>query len=67
MRGICFIFNTDGSLFKRFLLLEKFFNLNQVPESMYSIVKDYKIKAISNKEDGSNDFICSITKWENFR
>jgi T4 RnlA family RNA ligase len=34
-------------------LLEKFFNLNQVPESMYSIVKNYKIKFVNNKEDGS--------------
>lgn len=53
MRGLTFVFNTDGSLFKRFVLLEKFFNLNQVPESMYSIVKDYKIKYVNNKEDGS--------------
>jgi T4 RnlA family RNA ligase len=40
-------------LYKRFLLLEKFFNLNQVPESMYSIVKNYKIKFVNAKEDGS--------------
>jgi T4 RnlA family RNA ligase len=53
MRGLTFVFNEDGSLYKRFLLLEKFFNLNQVPESMYSIVKNYKIKFINNKEDGS--------------
>ena len=53
MRGLTFVFNQDGTLFKRFLLLEKFFNLNQVPESMYSIVKDYKIKWVNNKEDGS--------------
>ena len=53
MRGLTFVFNKDGSLYKRFLLLEKFFNLNQVPESMYSIVKNYKIKFINNKEDGS--------------
>jgi T4 RnlA family RNA ligase len=53
MRGLTFVFNKDGSLFKRFLLLEKFFNLNQVPDSMYSIVKNYKIKFINNKEDGS--------------
>ena len=44
MRGLTFVFNKDGSLFKRFLLLEKFFNLNQVPNTMYSIVKNYKIK-----------------------
>jgi T4 RnlA family RNA ligase len=53
MRGICFVFNTDGTLYKRYLLLNKFFNLNQVPESLYSVVKDYKIKSISTKEDGS--------------
>lgn len=53
MRGLTFVFNKDGSIFKRFLLLEKFFNLNQVPESMYSIVKNYKIKFVNNKEDGS--------------
>jgi T4 RnlA family RNA ligase len=53
MRGITFVFNKDGSLYKRFVLLEKFFNLNQVPDSMYSVVKDYKIKYVNNKEDGS--------------
>lgn len=53
MRGITYVFNLDGSLFKRYLLLEKFFNLNQVPESMYSEIKDITIKSISNKEDGS--------------
>lgn len=53
MRGLSFVFNKDGSLYKRFLLLEKFFNLNQTPDSMYSVVKDYKIKFVNNKEDGS--------------
>ena len=53
LRGLTFVFNKDGSLFKRFLLLEKFFNLNQTPDSMYSVVKDYKIKWVNNKEDGS--------------
>jgi len=62
MRGICFVFNNDGSLFNRYILLEKFFNLNQVPESMYSIVKDYKIKYVNNKEDGS---IASFIKLPN--
>lgn len=64
MRGLTFVFNKDGSIFNRFLLLEKFFNLNQVPESMYSIVKDYKIKFINNKEDGS---IASFIKLPNGR
>lgn len=52
LRGITFVFDEDGS-YDRFLLLQKFFNLNQVPDSMYSVVKDYKIKNINNKEDGS--------------
>ena len=53
MRGITFVFNKDGTLYKRYILLEKFFNLNQVPGSMYSDVSDYKIMQINNKEDGS--------------
>lgn len=62
LRGISFVFNLDGTLYKRFLLLEKFFNLNQVPDTMYDIVKNYKIKSISNKEDGS---IASFIKLPN--
>lgn len=53
MRGLTFVFNEDGTVFNRYVLLEKFFNLNQVPDSMYSVVKDYKIKYVNNKEDGS--------------
>ena len=53
MRGLTFVFNEDGSLFKRYLLLHKFFNLNQVPESQYSLFSEYVIKSIYNKEDGS--------------
>lgn len=62
LRGLTFVFNTDGTLFKRYILLEKFFNINQVPESMYSVVKDYKIIQINNKEDGS---ICQFIKLPN--
>lgn len=62
MRGLVFVFNLDGTLFKRYVLLEKFFNLNQVPDTMYSVVKNYKIKFISNKEDGS---IASFIKLPN--
>jgi T4 RnlA family RNA ligase len=52
-RGITFVFNKDGSLYKRFFMLKKFFNLNQVEETQYSIVKNKKIKNITSKEDGS--------------
>lgn len=53
MRGLSFVFNKDGSLFKRYLLLDKFFNMDQTPCSLYSIVKDFKIKNVYVKEDGS--------------
>jgi T4 RnlA family RNA ligase len=62
MRGLTFVFNKDGSLFKRYVILEKFFNLNQVPDSMYSVVKNYKIRHVNNKEDGS---IASFIKLPN--
>jgi len=62
MRGLTFVFNKDGTLFNRYVLLEKFFNLNQVPDSMYSVVKDYKIRYVNNKEDGS---IASFVKLPN--
>ncbi len=62
MRGLTFVFNKDGSIFDRYVLLEKFFNLNQVPDSLYSVVKNYKIKFINNKEDGS---IASFVKLPN--
>lgn len=53
LRGLTFVFNKDGSLFKRYLLLKKFFNLNQVPETLYDRVKNFKIINVNNKEDGS--------------
>lgn len=53
LRGITFVFNKDGSLWKRFLMLPKFFNLNQIEETQYSKIKDKKIDHISVKEDGS--------------
>jgi len=52
-RGITFVFNKDDSLYKRFFMLKKFFNLNQVEETQYNLVKDKKIKNITTKEDGS--------------
>ena len=30
LRGLTFVFNSDGSVYKRFLLMEKFFNINAV-------------------------------------
>lgn len=53
IRGITFIFDTDGTLFRRYLLMHKFFNLNQTENTLYDVVKNYTIDSIFNKEDGS--------------
>jgi len=53
LRGLTFVFNEDGSLFKRYLLMKKFWNINQVPESLYDTIKNYKQISAYNKEDGS--------------
>ena len=53
MRGTTFVFNKDGSLWRKYMMLPKFFNLNQVETTQYLNVKDKKISHISAKEDGS--------------
>lgn len=53
LRGLTFVFNKDGTLFDRFLLLDKFFNLGQVEETEYDRVKDFEIDNVYSKEDGS--------------
>jgi T4 RnlA family RNA ligase len=53
LRGLAFVFNEDGSLFKRYLCLNKFFNLNQVEETQYSLIKNIPIKSLYDKCDGS--------------
>lgn len=53
MRGVTFVFNEDGTLFKKFLMLEKFFNLNQTEETQEHLLKNKKIKNVTIKEDGS--------------
>ena len=40
LRGLSYVFNEDGSLFKRYLLMNKFFNLNQVETTLYDNMKD---------------------------
>jgi len=53
MRGVTFVFNEDGTLYKRFLMLKKFFNVNQIEETQLSLLKNKKIKYVTVKEDGS--------------
>jgi T4 RnlA family RNA ligase len=53
LRGITFVFNEDGTLYKRYLLMNKFFNLNQVDETQYHLIKEIPIKYVHDKCDGS--------------
>lgn len=53
MRGLCFVFNQNDTLFKRYILMHKFFNLNEVAETNLNLVKDIPFKAIHDKADGS--------------
>jgi RNA ligase len=71
LRGLTFVFNKDGSFFKRFLLMEKFFNLNENESTSIDLVKNKKIKSVFFKEDGSiinfiqlpNGRILAKSKW----
>ncbi len=53
MRGITFVFNTDGSLYRRFLALPKFFNIGQTEKTLYDNIKNKKVISINDKMDGS--------------
>jgi T4 RnlA family RNA ligase len=53
MRGVTFVFNEDGTIWNKFLMLPKFFNLNQVASTQYDVVKNKEIVHVSSKEDGS--------------
>jgi T4 RnlA family RNA ligase len=64
MRGLTFVFNEDGSLYNRYLLMHKFFNLNQTENTQYGEVKNLSIKNVFNKEDGS---LATFVKLPNGR
>jgi T4 RnlA family RNA ligase len=69
IRGICFVFDVDGS-YKTFLMLNKFWNINQVTETLLPNLKEKKIKYIHTKYDGTlisfiklpNNFIIPKSK-----
>ena len=53
MRGTTFVFDENGKLWKRFFMLPKFFNINQVEATQYDKLKDKEILDAVSKEDGS--------------
>lgn len=60
LRGLTFIFNHDGTLFNHYLLLAKFFNINQCETTQYNILKNYEIECVHEKMDGS---VVSFVKF----
>lgn len=52
LRGLTFVEQKDGS-FKRFLMLDKFFNIGQTEDTLFDVVKDETIISVADKRDGS--------------
>lgn len=61
LRGITFVEQLDGS-WERFILMNKFFNVNQTNKWMYDDLKDKKIVRVQDKLDGS---IISFIRFPN--
>lgn len=54
LRGICFIKSkNDNSVVSHFLMLNKFWNINQVTETQLPLLLNKSIKSVYNKMDGS--------------
>lgn len=53
LRGICFTHDKDMKVVRRFVLLHKFFNLNQCEDYQYEDLKNKKITQVMDKMDGS--------------
>ncbi len=53
LRGLCYVFNTDGTLFARYILMHKFFNVNENVGTQLEGLKHIPIKCVENKLDGS--------------
>lgn len=52
LRGLTYIFSNQ-TLIGRYPMLHKFWNINQVEQSMYEVVKNWNILRVNEKEDGS--------------
>jgi RNA ligase len=60
LRGLTFIENNNQ--YERFILLEKFFNIDQTPATLTSALKELEITAVNDKLDGS---IIQFVKFPN--
>lgn len=64
LKGITHIFNDNGDIYDYYLLLHKFWELDQYNHCKYDIFKNKKVKNITTKEDG---FLISFIKLPNGR
>lgn len=52
LRGLTFV-HQDNQEPKRHLMLNKFLNINEGPDDLYDVLKDWEVIRIQEKEDGS--------------
>lgn len=62
LRGLTFVFNIDGTLYKRYLLMEKFFNIGECEDVDVNSLLKNNLKSVYIKEDGS---VISFIKLPN--
>jgi RNA ligase len=53
MRGLTFVLNPMNGEWLRFILLDKFWNIDQVSATLTDVVKDLQIMSVQDKLDGS--------------
>lgn len=64
LKGLTYVFNDNNTIFDHYLLLHKFWEIDQYNHCKYDLFKDKKIKNITTKEDG---FLVSFLKLPNGR
>jgi len=52
LKGLSFVFGDNRKVYNHYLMLHKFWELNQYEHSSYELYKDEKIKNVTIKEDG---------------
>lgn len=62
MRGLTFVYNPEFDKWERHIALNKFFNVNQVPDWQYDDLKDKTVVNVQDKLDGS---LISFVRFPN--
>ena len=62
LKGLTFVFEDNNTSYRRYLMLHKFWEIDQYEHSRYELFKDNPVKNITIKEDG---FLVSFIKLPN--